>query len=316
MTVTVAVVSYNTRALLLRCLRSLAADAEAGRADVWVLDNGSNDGSLEAARAEAPWARVLDAGANIGFGRAINHVADRTDGGWLLAANADIALEPGALEALVRTGESGPRVGCVAPRLILPDGTTQHSVHPFPTLPLTLAFNLGVMKLAPAAADRLCLEGAWNPERPRDVPWAIGACLLLRRAAFDAVGRFDERQWIYAEDVDLCWRLADAGWTVRYEPVARVHHESSAATSAAFGETRVERFVSETYEMLLRRKGRARTALTAAVNVAGAAARVGLAAAVGRRTARRQNAVWLRAHLRGVRRMRGKRGSSTLARSG
>jgi GT2 family glycosyltransferase len=213
--VTVAVVSWNTRDLLLRCLKSFARDARYGLADVYVVDNGSGDGSAEAARKAADWATVLEPGENLGFGRAINHVAARTDSEWLLAANADVALEPGALPALIAAG-GAPRVGCVAPRLLLPDGTTQHSVHPFPTLSLTLAFNLGVARLSPALGERLCLEGCWDPERPRQVPWALGACLLLRRQAFAEAGGFDEGQWMYAEDLELAWRLRDHGWVIRY----------------------------------------------------------------------------------------------------
>jgi GT2 family glycosyltransferase len=291
-TVTVAVVSFNTRELLLRCLRSLSPVLDAGAVDVWVVDNASSDGSAEAARERAPWAHVIDAGENLGYGRAVNAVAERTRGEWLLAANADIALEPGALAAMVQAG-AAQRIGAVAPRLILEDGTTQHSVHPFPTLPLTLGFNLGLLGRSRTLADHLCLEGFWNPERVRTVPWAIGACLLLRREAFDAVGRFDSRQWMYAEDLDLCWRLWQSAWAVRYTPSARVLHQGGAATATAFGERPERRFMAATYAMLRRRRGPVRTAATAAINVAGAAAR--------------RDRHWLAAHLHGV------RDSSTLA---
>src|SRR5438477_426404 len=123
--VTVVVVSFNTRSLLLRCLRSLEPGVDAGLADVWVVDNGSSDGSAEAARGQVPWARVIDAPTNLGYGRAVNLVARTTRSEWLLAANADIALEPGALGALIASGQ-GARVGCVAPRLLLRSGATQH----------------------------------------------------------------------------------------------------------------------------------------------------------------------------------------------
>lgn len=270
--VTVAVVSFNTRELLLRCLDSLSADVAAGRAETWVMDNASSDGSAAAARAHAPWAHVIDANTNLGFGPAVNEIARRTSGEWLLVANADVALEPGTLELLLARGADA-WVGALAPRLVLPDGATQHSVHPFPTLPLTLVVNLGLHKLSPRLADRLCLEDHWNPDRPRMVPWALGACLLVRRQAFAAVGGFDERQWMYAEDLDLGWRLRESGWITGFEPRARVHHQASAATSATFGEERVTRFMAATYTMLRRRRGPARMWATLAVNVAGAVLR-------------------------------------------
>ena len=284
--VTVAVVSWNTRQLLERCLRSLAPEVESGRAEVWVVDNGSSDGSTEAVRAHAPWATLVEPGENLGFGRAVNLVARRSGSEWLAAANADIALEPGALGALLQAGTSA-EVGAVAPQLVLPDGSTQHSVYHFPTLPFTLAFNLGIPQRSARLADRLCLEGRWDASRARSVDWAIGAFVLLRRSAFDAVGGFDERQWIYAEDLDLCWRLRRAGWSVRYEPRALVRHDASAATDVVFGADKVERFMAATYASLLRRRGRALTWTIAAVNVAGAAAR--------------RDRMWLRAHRQGLR---------------
>jgi N-acetylglucosaminyl-diphospho-decaprenol L-rhamnosyltransferase len=302
--VTVAVVSWNTRELLVRCLRSLSPEVDAGRAEVWVVDNGSTDGSPAAVTEHAPWARLLEAGSNLGFGRAVNEVARRTGSEWIACANADIALEPGTLETLITAG-SEPRVGCVAPQLLGPDGSAEHSVHPLPTVPLTLVFNLGLHRLSPRLADRLCLEGYWDPTRPRAVPWAIGAFLLVRRQAFDQVGGFDERQWLYAEDLDLGWRLQRAGWITRYEPGARVQHASGAATRAMFGDRRVARFTAASYEVLRRRQGTAKAALTAVLNIVGAAARVAALTPLAplssrRRVARDDARTWLSAHLQGI----------------
>lgn len=302
--VTVAVVSWNTRELLLRCLRALRADARAGRAEVWVLDNGSDDGSPAAVRASAPWARLVEASENLGFGRAVNLVARRTRSPWLVCANADTEPQSGALERLLEAGRA-ERVGCVAPRLILPDGSTQHSVHPFPTVPFTAAFNLGLQRLHPRWGEERCLEGYWDPERPRAVPWAIGAFLLLRRSAFEGVGGFDERRFMYAEDLDLGWRLREAGWETRYEPCARVGHSSGAATALAFGSDRRERFMRETYAVIRERQGPLRASVAGALNVAGAAARVAWMAPPALGSARwrarlRETQGWLRAHLWGL----------------
>lgn len=303
--VTVAVVSYNTREPLLSCLRALAPDAENGRADVWVVDNGSHDGSPEAARAEAPWATMLQPGANLGFGRAVNLVAGRTSAPWLLCANADVELEPGALAAMLSAG-ADEQVGAVAPRLVLPDACIQHSVHSLPTLAFTLAFNVGLPALSRRLAERMLLEGRYDPERVRAVPWAIGAVLLLRRQAFDAVGGFDKRQWMYAEDLDLGWRLRDAGWVLRYDPRARARHASGASTIPAFGDDRQRRFMRETYAVIERRRGLSVARVTAAINVAGAAGRVAWMtppALFSRRwrARRRETMAWVTAHREGLR---------------
>jgi N-acetylglucosaminyl-diphospho-decaprenol L-rhamnosyltransferase len=265
--VAVAVVSWNTRDLLRECLRSLAGEE---RAEVWVVDNASSDGSAEMVRSEFPSVRLEALDSNIGFGPAVNLVAAKTSAPWIAPANADVALRPGALDELLRAGERFPGAGIVAPRLELPSGDTQHSVYAFPTVPFTALFNLGFHR---RFGDRLCLEGYWDPSREREVDWAIGAFLLVRRAAWDAAGGFDDQQWMYAEDLDLGWRIARAGYTTRYVPSAVVLHHSSAATTQAWGDERTERWLRSTYSWLLRRRGLVRTRATALINVLGAYAR-------------------------------------------
>lgn len=295
MSVCVAIVSWNTRELLRACLESLRPDVETGLAAVAVVDNASGDGSAELVRAEFPWARLEALSDNVGFGRAVNRVAANTDAPWIVPANADVAVEPGAVATLVRAGERDPGAGAVAPRLVLPDGSTQHSVHRFPTVPFTAAFNLGLYRLSRRAREAMLLEGMWDPSRPRVVDWAIGALLLVRRAAWDAVGGFDEGQWMYAEDLDLGWRLARSGWHTRYEPAARVRHAASAATTQAWGEDRTARWQRATYEWMLRRRGVARTRAAAALNVGGALGRAALFP-----HARRANLGWARLHRVGL----------------
>lgn len=299
--VAVAVVSWNTRDLLAACLRSLEPDAASGLAEVWVVDNASSDRSAAMVREAFPWASLVASAENRGFGRAVNLVAARSDTPWLAPANADVELAPGALERLLATGREHPEAGAVAPRLRLPSGGTQHSVHPFPTLPFTLLFNAGLHRLHRGLADRLCLEGHWDAGRARAVDWAIGAFLLVRRRAFEAAGGFDERHWMYAEDLDLAWRMAETGWTTRYEPAAEVRHVSGAGASQAFGDEQVDRWMAATYAWMARRRGLARTRACAALNCAGAAARLVLSAPTRRRAARADHRRWLRAHATGLR---------------
>jgi GT2 family glycosyltransferase len=253
-----------------------------------------------------PWVALVTSERNLGFGRAVNLVAERSEEPWIAPANADVALTPGALEALLEAGRAHPEAGAVAPRLLLPDGSTQHSVHAFPSLSLTLLFALGLYRLRPGLGERLCLPGRWDPQRPRQVPWALGAFLLIRRHAFEAAGRFDIRQWLYAEDLDLGWRLARAGFTTRYEPRARVLHQGAAATAQAFGDERTSRFTAASYAWMLERHGALRTRLIALVSLAGAAGRLVALSALAlvrpeRRAARNAARTWLRAHREGLR---------------
>ena len=303
------VVSWNTRELLARCLTSMAADARAGRAVVCVVDNASSDGSADMVAEDFPWVELIQAGRNLGFGAAVNLGVDRAaPTPWVAPCNADIALEPGTLAALVESGERAPGAGAVAPLLIGEDGQEQHSVFPFPDLAFTLWFNLGLHQVSRRWADRHCVSGRWNRDRSRDVPWAIGAFLLVRRTAWEQVGGFDEQQWMYAEDLDLGWRLRRAGWSTLYVPQARIRHYGSAAAAQVWGDSRTDRWMDATYAWMLRRRGPVRTRVVAGINVAGATARVGLFWALARRDPGRwtaplvDNREWRRVHRLGLRR--------------
>lgn len=298
-TVVVAIVSWNTRDLLDRCLRSFEHHVRGGSAEVWVVDNGSSDGSPDMVRERHPWAGLIETGENLGYGRAVNLVAERTSSPWLALSNADVALRPGALEALLAAGEGDPGAGIVAPRLILPGGGTQHSAWAFPTVASTLVQNAGPRVVGARLADRLALQGAWDAGRARRVPWAVGAFLLVRREAWDEVGGFDSGQWMSAEDLDLGWRMRQAGWATRHEPRALVDHEESAATRQVWGSDLAIHWQRCAYAWMLRRMGRPRTVVVGLLNLAGSALRYLLVAArPGSEPAEamRARARWVRVH--------------------
>lgn len=263
--VTVAVVSYNTRELLAACLESLRADHDSGLAEVVVVDNASSDGSPAMVAERFPWVSLHAERRNLGFGAAVNLAVRGSGAEWVAPANADIRVEPGALGDLIGAARGRPLIGAAAPRLLMPGGQTQHSVHPFPGPGPALAANLGLQRLLPGLGDRLCLAGAWDPEREREVGWAHGAFLLVRRSAFERIGGFDAGQWMYAEDIDLAWRLRQAGMGTLYVPDACVHHEVGAATREAFAEEREVRHLAASYRWLRRRRGPARARAMAAV---------------------------------------------------
>lgn len=305
--VRVVVVSWNTRELLARCLASLAEDHRAGRADVCVVDNASSDGSDAMVEREFPWAELIRSGANLGFGPAVNLGARNAEAAWIAPCNADVALEPETLRRALEAAAAHPETGIVAPLLVGEDGEPQHSVYPFPEVGFTLLFNAGAYRMSRHWADRNCVPGLWDRTRERDVPWAIAAFLLVRREAWFAVGGFDERQWMYAEDLDLGWRVRQAGWRTRYVPRARVVHHGSAAAVLAWGEARTARWMDATYAWMLRRRGPVRTRLVAALNVLGAAGRGVLFRVLARRSPERfeelvsENGQWRRLHMIGLR---------------
>jgi GT2 family glycosyltransferase len=154
----------------------------------------------------------------------------------------------------------------------------------------------------------MLIEGHWDAERERELDWAHGAFLLLRREALDDAGGFDPRQWMYAEDLDICWRFRRRGWPTRYVPTARVGHRVSAATEQAWGDARTERWLASTYDWIERRRGKRAARAYGVLNLAGAAARWGalrpLAAIRPERWASpcEEMSRWTRRHLVAIRR--------------
>jgi N-acetylglucosaminyl-diphospho-decaprenol L-rhamnosyltransferase len=210
-------------------LRSLAAN---GISTVIVVDNGSADGSEEVARAAgAGW---VPAGANLGYGRAANRGAATREAraaDYLLVCNPDLELCPGAVEPLVSSLGADSALGVVAPGLWNDDGALYPSARAFPDIVDAIGHGLfGLVAPGNRFTRRYRLLD-WDHSQAARVDWVSGACLLVRREAWDAVGGFDPAYFMYMEDVDLCWRLNQAGWAVGYEPAARVRHSQGASTN-------------------------------------------------------------------------------------
>ncbi len=219
----IVIVSWNTRALLLRCLAALDRAAPGLRRETIVVDNGSTDGTPAAIRAAFPDVRVLEPGGNLGFAGGNNVGLARATGRFLCLLNPDTEPRPGALAALVSYLASHPHVGAVGPRLLHSDGSEQAVGFRFPTLAQVF---LDFFPLGGRFADSR-LNGRY-PAQPRDRPFPIdfplGACILVRRAAMEATGPLDDAYFMYSEEVDWCRRMRTVGWPIWCVPTAEVIH--------------------------------------------------------------------------------------------
>ncbi len=220
--VAAVVVNYNARDHLRRCLASLSAE---GVSPVVVVDNGSTDGSRLVV--EAAGAHWVESGGNVGYGRAANRGASdgRVGGaGYLLICNPDLDVKPGCVGILLEALAADPSVGIVGPRLSNPDGSLYPSARTFPDLVDAMGHGLLGMVAPGNPFTRRYRLLDWDHREQAAVDWVSGACFLIRREAWDAVGGFDPSYFMYMEDVDLCWRLGRAGWGVSYQPAAEVVH--------------------------------------------------------------------------------------------
>lgn len=243
-TLSIIIVSYNARADLERCLESLNTAAPSVSHEIIVVDNHSSDGSAAAARR---WAgvRAIDAGSNVGFARANNTGIRASAGTNLLLLNSDTIVPPGAIDALLRELADHADVAVVGPRLVDGHGRAEVSfgnmIGPLSELrqKLLVGGHARQMGLISALVER-------STRRRHTPDWVSAACLLVRRSDAEAVGLFDERYFMYAEDVDFCAAIRARGRRIVFTPAAEVVHlrgrsaaSAPAATAAAYRRSQI-----------------------------------------------------------------------------
>jgi GT2 family glycosyltransferase len=217
------VVTHDALPWIERCLESVAGT------EIVVVDNGSSDGTVGFVRDVYPAVRVIE-DENRGLAAGWNRGIQATEAELVLVLNADAWLVEDALARLVDAADRHPEGAVVAPRLLNPDGTLQRSVRGYPTLWRLATEYLYLRKLAPSSRALNAFYGAgFDHASERGVEWVMGACMLVRRTAFDEVGPFDERYFLFSEEVDWMRRAADRGWSVVFTPDARCVHVGGAA---------------------------------------------------------------------------------------
>lgn len=229
--VSIVIVSWNTRELLRACLVSIYTSLQTLTPDeleVWVVDNVSQDGSLEMVTVEFPQVHTIANTNNMGFAGGNNQAMRLCTGRYTLLLNPDTLLFPGALEEMIKFMETNPAAGAAGSRYLNPDHSLQPSSYPFPTLGRELWRLLHL--------DRLKHYGiydmhSWSTDKPQEVEVLQGASLMLRSAALEQVGYLDEAYFMYTEEVDLCYRIHQAGWKLYWVPSSVIIHYGGQSTA-------------------------------------------------------------------------------------
>ena len=223
------VVNYESGPALARCTSDLRA---AGLVELVVVDNGATDGSVASAVGLDPDLDVIVPGGNLGYGAAVNRGVAATTAPYVLVCNPDLEVPVDAVAALAAALDCDGGRALAGPLIRTPEGGRYPSARRFPSM-FDAAGHALLGLFVPDNRytrnyQRSELDAA--PSDVRDVDWVSGACFLVRRTAFELVGGFDESYFMYAEDVDLCWRLGRAGWRVTYAPTAEVTHLQGRST--------------------------------------------------------------------------------------
>ncbi|MGB3483074.1 MAG: glycosyltransferase family 2 protein [Mycobacterium sp.] len=228
----VVTVTYSPGSHLERFLSSLSLATDRP-VTVVLADNGSTDGTPEAAVERYPNTRLLNTGANLGYGSAVNRGVDAlsevSQSEFLVIANPDVVWGPGSIDALLEAMKRWPTAGAVGPLIRDPDGSVYPSARHLPSI-----IRGGMHAVVGPVWKNNPWTAAYRQDRQepteRVVGWLSGSCLLVRRAAFETIGGFDERYFMYMEDVDLGDRLGRAGWLNVYVPDAEILHAKGHST--------------------------------------------------------------------------------------
>ncbi|WP_010545196.1 glycosyltransferase family 2 protein [Sphingomonas elodea] len=271
----ILLVCWNNATATKRCLHSLAGAAPDGAHEVVLVDNGSTDGTTAMVRRDFPWVRVVQSGSNLGFAAGANLAAAQAVGDMLLFLNNDAQVLPGAIDALLDFARTRPEAGLWGGRTLRDDGTINPTESiALPTLWGSICVGFGLSGALPGSRwFNPEGYGGWQRDTVRAVGALAGCFLLMPRDRFLSLGGFDERFFLYGEDVDLCIRARAAGARPCFTPRATIRHTGSASSRP---EDMWTYLLSAKIELVRRYLGPVRGPLAAAAFVLGAGARAAL----------------------------------------
>lgn len=216
----IIIVNWNTKALLIQCLTSVSQIIEALETEVIVVDNASRDGSGSAVKETFPFVDLIENDRNLGFAKAANQGLRRASGRYVLLLNPDTEVKRGAIEKLISFMDGNPKAGIAGAQLLNSDGSRQNSIANFPSLATELLNKRLLRWVSPKQFPGKEIRYS----EPIEVDSVIGACMMVRREAMEQVGFLDENYVLFLEETDWCYWMKRAGWKIYHVPQAGVLH--------------------------------------------------------------------------------------------
>lgn len=240
MDLSIVIVNWNTKGYLVRCLRSIFEAGKKDSREVFVIDNGSGDGSADEVKRTFPTVRLIENEENLGFARAVNQGLRLSPGRYHLLLNPDTQIKEGSIETLLFFMDSHPEAGIAGVQLLNADESKQNSIANSPTLATELLNKSLLRWLFPGR-----YPGKEEVYRePIKVESVIGACMMVRKKAIEEVGLLDEDYFLFLEETDWCYRMRKAGWEVYHVPTAEVYHFQGKSAEANIGMAKIEYYRS------------------------------------------------------------------------
>ncbi len=222
----ILILTLNSKSYLRDCLNSIRAFPPAATYEIWVADNGSNDGTVEMLEAQYPEVRIIRNTSNLGFTKPTNQLLNAASGEFLLLLNPDTVLTEDCFTPQLDFLKENPQVGISIPKVLNKDGTFQKQCRRGEARPIeVIGYILGLGQLFPKNRKLNGYLQSWLPEdQVAEVKAVSGSCMFIRRKTWEEVGPFDERFFAYQEDSDYCMRAREAGWKVMYVPLSQIIH--------------------------------------------------------------------------------------------
>jgi len=250
MELSIIIVNWNTRDLLIQCLDSIFRTVGGLGLEVFVVDNGSTDGSARVVKKRFPEVEVIENRENVGFAEANNQALRLSKGKYLLLLNPDTQVKEKAIERLISFMETHSDVGAAGAQLLNGDGSKQNSIANFPSLGTELLNKSLLRWLFP---KKFPGKGR-NYSKPIEVDSVIGACMMVRRDALNQVGLLDEDYFLFLEETDWCYRMKKAGWKIYHIPQAEIYHFQGKSAEVVKKRAKVE-FYHSRYHFFKKNRG-------------------------------------------------------------
>jgi GT2 family glycosyltransferase len=275
LTLSIIVVNWNTCDITRNCLRSVREKVVDLDYQIIVVDNASSDSSVEMIRSEFPDVHLIANPENLGFGRANNQGMRAATGRYFLLLNSDTIVIDDSIQRLVKFIDEQPGIGIAGCKLLFEDLTLQGSCSRFPSIKLALVEDLMLYKfLTRRRQGELLLGGYWAHDRTRDVDVVWGAAMLVRREVFEQTGGFDEKIFMYGEDLEWCMRVRGLGWRITFAHDCQIVHLNHKSAEIKYGDERVDLCHKRSYDIYANRYGVAAMSLLMLIKTAGALIRV------------------------------------------
>jgi GT2 family glycosyltransferase len=234
MKLSIIIVTWNSEEFIGGCLESILRTADESQLEIMVVDNFSSDKTVGVVRQFLPRVRLIENNKNLGYAQANNQGIEKSTGKYVLLLNPDTQVQADALGSMLRFMEANPKIGALGPQLLNPDGSIQPSCREFPGFSTLIWEFSGASRIFPKSN----IFGRWRMgyfafDQRREVDQPMGSCLMLRSEILKQVGLFDVTFSMFFNDVDLCYRIKNAGWKILFFPEARVVHHRGSSTIKA-----------------------------------------------------------------------------------